>query len=63
MLSVPNIKAAATPQIVNRFVIFIEFSSRGWIVDFALSRTTHAPPFACELNPCKEHASAKIAAF
>jgi hypothetical protein len=59
-----NIRATATPQIVNRFITFIEFSSRGWIVNFALSRDdTRVLSFGCESNQRKERAIRENAIF
>ena len=49
MLPALNIRAAATPQTVNRFLTFIVFSSCGWLVDLALSRdNTRVLSIGCE---------------
>jgi hypothetical protein len=41
MLLALTIRAAATPQMVNRFLIFIAYSSPGWFVYFLRRRTTY----------------------
>jgi hypothetical protein len=45
MLLALTIRAAATPQMVNRFLIFIAYSSPGWFVNFLRRRTAYI--YAC----------------
>jgi hypothetical protein len=60
MLPTLNIRAAVTPQMVKRRFIFIEFSSRGWIVlFFAMKRDNiRVRPLVASQTQRKEHASA-----